>query len=60
MIREELELLDAIACEHLLILNLQERKADRLDVHSVVVWNVRAALAAAYETVRNIGRKPRN
>jgi len=61
MTREEFELLlEGIAREHLLIWTLQERKADQLDFHSVAVWNVRAALAAAYETGRKIGRKPRD
>ncbi|OXJ06650.1 DUF6900 domain-containing protein [Burkholderia sp. HI2500] len=52
-------LLEAIAREHLFISTLEERKSDRLDFHSVAVWTVRAALAAAYEAGRKIGRKPR-
>ncbi|WP_322074709.1 DUF6900 domain-containing protein [Burkholderia cepacia] len=60
MTREEFEaLLETIAREHLLIWTLQERKSDRLDFHSVAVWNVRDALAAAYEAGRIIRRKPR-
>jgi hypothetical protein len=52
-------LLEAIAREYLFISTLEQRKSDRLDFHSVAVWNVRAALAAAYEAGRRIGRKPR-
>lgn len=37
-----------IARVHLQIETLDERKLDRLDFHSVAVWNVSAALKAAY------------
>lgn len=61
MTREEFELLlETIAREHLLIWTLHERKSDRLDFHSVAVWNVREALTAAYEAGRKIGFKPRD
>lgn len=42
-------LLTRIAREHLGIPTLQTRQSDRLDFHDVGVWQVAAALAAAYE-----------
>ncbi|MGZ2749936.1 DUF6900 domain-containing protein [Burkholderia stagnalis] len=53
-------LLETIAREYLLIETLTEQKSDRLDFHSVAVWNVRDALTAAYEAGRKIRRKPRD
>ena len=39
--------LTEIATKHLNITTLVEQKADGLDLHDVVVWNIRAALEAA-------------
>jgi hypothetical protein len=41
--------LDGIAREHLLIPTLESRKADSLDFHDVAVWQVEAAVKAAFE-----------
>jgi hypothetical protein len=43
------EILSRIASEHLGIHTLETRRADRHDFHDVAVWNVKAALAAAFE-----------
>jgi uncharacterized membrane protein len=40
--------LAAIAKQHLRIDTLETRKSDSLDFHDVAVWNVRAALEAAF------------
>lgn len=37
-----------IALEHCRIETLEERRSDRLDFHDVAVWNLKAALEAAY------------
>lgn len=37
-----------IAEQHLGIETLEEQRSDSLDFHEVAVWDVRAALAAAY------------
>lgn len=41
-------LLNQIARKHLDIETLETRKSDRLDFHEVAVWNLKAALEAAY------------
>lgn len=41
-------LLTQIARQHLDIETLETRKSDRLDFHEVAVWNLKAALEAAY------------
>lgn len=41
-------LLTQIAQKHLDIETLETRKSDRLDFHEVAVWNLKAALEAAY------------
>jgi hypothetical protein len=38
-----------IAARHLGVHNLTERKCDGLDFHDLAVWNIKAALEAAYE-----------
>ena len=40
--------LGEIALKHLNIETLDERKSDGLDFHEVSVWNIRAALEAAF------------
>lgn len=40
--------LNEIAAKHLNIDTLDERKSDSLDFHQVAVWNIRAALDAAF------------
>lgn len=40
--------LTEIAAKHLNIKTLEERKSDGLDFHEVAVWNLRAALEAAF------------
>jgi hypothetical protein len=40
--------LTAIAQQHLGVETLATRKADSLDFHEVSVWNIKAALEAAY------------
>jgi hypothetical protein len=40
--------LTQIAQKHLDIETLETRKSDRLDFHEVAVWNLKAALEAAY------------
>ena len=41
--------LEAIARQHLHIETLETRKSGGLDFHEVAVWNVAAALEAAYQ-----------
>lgn len=41
-------LLTQIAQQRLDIETLETRKSDRLDFHEVAVWNLKAALEAAY------------
>ena len=43
------ETLERIAREHLALRTLQRRGADHLDFHDLSVWEIRAALRAAYE-----------
>lgn len=48
-----------IARRDLLIETLERRWSDSLDFHDVGVWNVKAALEAAYEAGRAAERKRR-
>lgn len=41
-------LLTQIAQQHLDIETLETRRSDRFDFHEVAVWNLKAALEAAY------------
>ena len=41
--------LEDIAKEHLRVPTLETRKSDSLDFHDVAVWQLRAALDAAYQ-----------
>lgn len=53
--------LSEIAREHLLIPTLETRRADSLDFHSVAVWQVEAALKAAFDAgVRSADIQRRN
>lgn len=45
-----------IAKEILDIETLETRNSDSLDFHEVAVWQIREALAAAFEAGRNAGR----
>jgi len=45
--------LEKIAQKHLRIETLEERHSDRLDFHDVAVWQIEAALKAAYEAGKN-------
>jgi hypothetical protein len=48
-----------IAREHLFIPTLQSRRSDRLDFHDVAVWQVEAALKAAFDAgSRFAGKTP--
>ena len=49
-------ILDGIAREHLLIPTLESRRADSLDFHDVAVWQVEAALKAAFDAGVRSGR----
>jgi hypothetical protein len=46
----------AIAAEEMNVPTLAERKMDSLDFHNVGVWNIKAALEAAYMAGRNSKR----
>ena len=48
--------IDKIARETLSIETLDARGSDQLDFHTVSVWSLRAALAAAYEAGRQTSR----
>ena len=45
-------ILEAIAQQHLHVPTLETQSADSLDFHNVAVWNLKAALQAAYEEGR--------
>lgn len=45
-------LIASIAAEHLRIETLETRNSDSADFHEVAVWNVKAALEAAYQAGR--------
>jgi hypothetical protein len=44
--------IDEIALQHLGIETLEEQRSDSLDFHEVPVWDLRAALAAAFDAGR--------
>ena len=48
--------LDQIAKTHLDIETLETRKSDALDFHDLAVWNIRAALEAAYKAGAAAGK----
>jgi hypothetical protein len=49
-----------IAKTHLDLDTLEERKRDSLDFHEHAVWQIKAALIAAYEAGRQAGKTNRN
>ena len=51
--------LDHIAQTLLGLETLNTRNSDRLDFHDVAVWNIKAALQAAFEAGHQAGKKPR-
>ena len=51
--------LDHIAQTILGLETLNTRNSDRLDFHDVAVWNIKAALQAAFEAGQQAGKKPR-
>lgn len=51
--------LDHIAQTILGLETLDTRNSDRLDFHELAVWNIKAALQAAYEAGQQAGKKPR-
>ena len=51
--------LDHIAQTILGLETLDTRNSDRLDFHDLAVWNIKAALQAAFEAGRQAGKKPR-
>ena len=51
--------LDHIAQTLLGLETLDTRNSDRLDFHDVAVWNIKAALQAAFEAGQQAGKKPR-
>lgn len=51
------DVVDGIAREHLLIGSLERRGRDAHDFHEVAVWNVQAALEAAYRAGFEAARK---
>ncbi len=50
-----LELLEAIARQHLRVVTLARQNSDGLDFHDVSVWGIEAALRAAFEAGRTGG-----
>jgi len=50
-------LLLSIAKKHLGIETLETRNSDSLDFHDMAVWNIKAALKAAYEDGERNGRE---
>jgi len=52
------QLLTSIAREHLGITTLETRHSDGLDFHDVAVWQVEAALKAAFDAGRNTASQP--
>ena len=50
--------LDHIAQTILGLETLDTRNSDRLDFHDVAVWNIKAALQAAFEAGQKAGKKP--
>lgn len=52
------QILTSIAGEHLGIATLETRHSDSLDFHDVAVWQVEAALKAAFDAGRNTASQP--
>jgi hypothetical protein len=52
------QILTSIAREYLGIATLETRRSDRLDFHEVAVWQVEAALKAAFDAGRNTASQP--
>jgi hypothetical protein len=52
------ELLAAIASEHLAVLTLETQRSDSLDFHEVAVWQLKAALKAAFDAGAKTGPLP--
>ena len=52
------QILTSIAREHLGIGTLETRRSDSLDFHDVAVWQVEAALKAAFDAGRNTATQP--
>lgn len=52
------QILSSIAREHLGIATLKTRHSDGLDFHDVAVWQVEAALKAAFDAGRNTAFQP--
>ncbi|MBU9576439.1 DUF6900 domain-containing protein [Burkholderia multivorans] len=50
--------LDHIAKTLLGLETLDTRHSDRLDFHDVAVWNIKAALQAAFEAGQQASKKP--
>jgi len=51
------ELIADLAKQHFFVETLETRNRDRLDFHSVAVWNIKAALEAAYNAGLAQGRR---
>lgn len=51
--------LDHIAQTILGLETLDTRNSDRLDFHDLAVWNIKAALQAAFDAGQQAGKKPR-
>ena len=51
--------LDHIAQTILGLETLDTRNSDRLDFHDLAVWDIKAALQAAFEAGQQTGKKPR-
>lgn len=52
------QILTSIAREHLGIATLETRRSDSLDFHDVAVWQVEAALKAAFDAGRHTASQP--
>jgi hypothetical protein len=53
------ETINQIAKTHLDLDTLEERKSDSLDFHELAVWQIKAALIAAYEAGRQAAKTHR-
>jgi hypothetical protein len=51
------QVLAAIAHRCLSVRTLETQRADSLDFHDIAVWNLKAALEAAFEAGRQLGDK---
>ncbi|CAE6714911.1 DUF6900 domain-containing protein [Candidatus Nitrotoga fabula] len=51
------QIIEMIAKKHFDIQTLDTRYSDRLDFHDVAVWEVKAALQAAFEAGRQVARE---